>query len=238
MKNIPKVKTYPLDHLYFAHHNGKDAVALLINDLENVYVNISSGHIMDKNAEIVSSFLTVLKENNLDILLTDVDGNQQQRLSVARINDLLKILERKWTLNQVVEHRNQIISNNVSNIVSDLLGLNISTPSTPFRFSEKLGTTEIVVQAKKLELFKKFLLEYIKASFLTSHSIILSNGKDGQDYRVSRSLKKAKIIRTEQMKNNTFSVNVNKDGKLKINDVDINDYQRKQDLGFQKTFRF
>ena len=137
-----------------------------------------------------------------------------------------------------MEQRNHIISNNMSNIVSDLLGLNISNPSTPFKFSERLGTQEVIVPAKKLVLFKKSLLEYIKASLLVEPSLIITYGKDGQDYRVARSLRKAKIIQTEQMKNNAFSVNVSREGRLRVNDIDINEYQRKTESGFQKTFKF
>ncbi len=238
--NTPKVKTYPLEQLYLGYYNGKITVALLNDEFENRYSDVFSGRMynLDKKFEMISSFLTTLTENNLDILLTDADGIQQQQLSSAKINDLLKILERKRTLNQVIVQKNQIISTNVSNIVSDLLGLNISNPSTPFNFSEKLGTTEIIVPAKKLTIFKKYLLEYIKASLLTNPSLILTYNQTGQDYRIARSLKKAKIIQTKQMKNNQFSINVSKEGKLRINDIDINDYQRKQDLGFQKTFRF
>lgn len=241
MENAPKVKLYPLDQLYLVRFNKKPTVSILVEGQKSHFVDVFSGNIynsLDSGFEIVSSFLEALKENNLDILLTDSDGTQKQQLSLAKITDLLKLLERKRTLNQVMEQRNHIISNNMSNIVSDLLGLNISNPSTPFRFSERLGTQEVIVPAKKLVLFKKSLLEYIKASLLVEPSLIITYGKDGQDYRVARSLRKAKIIQTEQMKNNAFSVNVSREGRLRVNDIDINEYQRKTESGFQKTFKF
>lgn len=241
MDNTPKVKLYPLEQLYLVRFNNKAAVAILIEGRKSHFVDVISGNIynsLDNNFEIVSSFLDALKENNLDILLIDNNGNQKQQLSVAKITDLLKILERKRTLNQVMEQKNHIVSNNVSNIVSDLLGLNISNPSTPFRFSERLGTQEVIVPAKKLMLFKKSLLKYIEASLLAEPSFIITYSKDEQDYRVAKSLRKSKIIQTEKMKNNAFSVNVNREGKLKVNDKDINEYQRKFESGFQKTFKF
>ena len=189
MENAPKVKLYPLDQLYLVRFNKKTTVSILVEGQKSHFVDVFSGNIynsLDSDFEIVSSFLEALKENNLDILLTDSDGTQKQQLSLAKITDLLKLLERKRTLNQVMEQRNHIISNNMSNIVSDLLGLNISNPSTPFKFSERLGTQEVIVPAKKLVLFKKSLLEYIKASLLVEPSLIITYGKDVHDYRVER----------------------------------------------------
>ena len=240
MGNTPKVKLYPLDDLYLAKEKRKTTVCLQVDDKRPYYIDVLNGNIYNQDIDykIISSFLEALKENSLDILLTDSDGIQMQQLSSAKVADLLSLLERKKTLNQVVAQRNQLISNNVANLVSDLLGLNISTPSTPFKFSDKLKTKEVIVPAKKLTIFKKVFLEYVKASLLSEYNIIITYGPDGQDYRIARSLKKAKIMQTEQMKSNAFSLSCNKEGKLKINDLDINEYRKKQETGFQKTFRF
>lgn len=237
MKEAPRIKKYPLEQLYLVKLNNKMNVGLISEGQKNYFVDVFSGRTYEYGYEIVSSFLEALKKNNLDILLTDSDGSQQHQLSLLKIDDLLKILERERNLNLVLKQRNQVISNNVSNIISDLLGINISHSSTPFKFGERLGTQEIIIPAKKSILFKKFLLEYIKASLLVEPNIILTYEKKGQDYRIARSLRKAKIIQTEQMKSNSFSVMVSKEGKIRVNDLDINDYLGKQELGFQKIFK-
>ena len=236
-----KIKLYPLDQLYFGYYNKTATVGFLSENLERLFVEPGEQvHKPDFNEKFkpLSPFLDVLVENNLDVLLTDVDGKQLQQLSCAKINDLLRILWRKNNLNQVLEQKNEVISNNATNIISDLLGLNLSTPSTPFNFKERLGTNEIVVSAKKMFLFKKFLLEFIRASLIANPVVILTYEKGSPDYRILRSLKKAKIEQTEMMKNNTFSVNINQAGKIMVNDINVNEYQRNQEHGFQKTIKF
>ena len=93
MENAPKVKLYPLEQLYLVRFNKKTTVSILVEGQKSHFVDVFSGNIynsLDSDFEIVSSFLEALKENNLDILLTDSDGTQKQQLSLAKITDLLK----------------------------------------------------------------------------------------------------------------------------------------------------
>lgn len=229
-------RSFPLEKLYLISYNKKITVGVIGvgNRIVDVFNELHDSS--NTKFEIKALFLDVLKEYNLDILLTDSNGNQMQKISITKVVDLLKLLDKKQFLNQTDE-KNKIISNNAANIISDLLGINISKPSTNFNFSESLGTKEIIVSARKLKLFKQFLAKYIEIHLLAEPNVIMTYSKDGQDYRIVRALKLAKIKQTEQMKENTFTLIVNKEGKLKINDLDINEYRHKQDSGFQKVFK-
>lgn len=103
-----KIKLYPLDQLYFGYYDKTATVGFLSENLERLFVEPSEQvHKPDFNEKFkpLSPFLDVLVENNLDVLLTDVDGKQLQQLSCAKINDLLRILWRKNNLNQVLEQK-------------------------------------------------------------------------------------------------------------------------------------
>lgn len=225
------VAKYLLEDLYY-----KNNVVLWYDEFNNVFYNVLTG-VAIKCSEFPITFLDVLKANNLDILLTDIDGNQYKELNIEQINDFIKIMDRKKSLTQVNNGKNQIISNRTVNIISDLLGLNISNSILYFKLSEILGITEVVVSANKLAKFKRKLFEYIKASLLSDADIELIYEFEKKDYRIVNSLKAAKIIQTPQMKENNFIVSVSKSGKIKINNFEITSFFKQSEAGFQKKLK-
>ena len=168
------------------------------------------------------------------MLIVDSNGNPKQYLNVEEIKYILNILERRLSMPQIMIQRSNVISSNIVNIVSDLLGLNISEPSTPFKFKEQFDINEILTSAKKLKLFKKYLLEYIQASLIAEKRIRLVYEVGARDYRITRSLNKAKIASSSRLNQNIFSLDADLEGKIKVNDVDIKEYPKE----FQKTIKF
>lgn len=234
-----KVKKYPIDSLYLGLVDDKRKVAFL--DENGIYhstylVSSTADANFNNKFKVVSLFEEILKQNGLDVLITDSNGNLKQYLSIEEIKYLLEILRRKLTLPQITIQRSNIISNNVVNIVSDLLGLNISAPSTPFKFQEKFDINEILVSAKKIKLFKKYLLDYVQATLIADKSIRLVFEVGARDYRITRSLNKAKILQSNKLNQNVFSLSANLEGSIKVNDVDIKEIPKEQ--GFQKTIKY
>lgn len=238
-----KVHSYPIDKLYSGILNGKNIV-VFVSDLEgknlirpltvNEYdiVNIDS-------IEIVEPFLETLRKADLDVFLTDQNGLQKKEISAQQIADLNKVLYRKRTLDEHYAKRNRLLSNNVACVVSDLLGLNVRTnPSTAFGFDQVMPINEIVVSAQKLQNFKSYLINYLEVGFLTEGSVIVTKEEDVCDYRVLRALKRSKIKRTEELKENNFEVRAKDTGQITVNGVDIKEYSKRQESGFQKVIHF
>ena len=73
---------------------------------------------------------------------------------------------------------------------------------------------------------------------MTETNVIVRFGNGLIDYKILRSLNKAGIKQTDQMKQNSFLINIGNDGKILINGIDINEYNKKQNTGFQKTIKF
>lgn len=226
------MKSYPIDSLFIVMVDGIKKI--VYKDVSNRYYDLDSNEIND--FKFIDYFEEILKENELDLLITDISGNPKKNYTKEEINFLFKILERKASLSQQNLQRKQIISVNVANIISDLLGLNIKISSnTPFKFDDLLGVDEVLVPARKLKLFKMNMIKYLRASLIDEEKLSIKYDDVEKDYRVTRSLNKAGIKETERLSKHTFSVTLS-NGKLRINDVDIQKYQK--DQGFQKTIKF
>lgn len=233
------IKKYPIDNLYLGLVDEKKKVAFL--DDHGVYHNVHPTSakldaLFDGKFKLVSSLKEVLTQNELSALVIDSNGNPKQYLNIEEIKYLLNVLERKLSMSQMMLQRSNIISNNVVNVVSDLLGLNISSPATPFKFYEKFDINEILISAKKLKLFKKYLFEYVQSSLIAEKNVRLVFEVGARDYRITRSLNKAKILQGNKLNQNIFSVAVDLEGHIKVNDVDIKEYPKEQ--GFQKTIKY
>ncbi len=226
------MKSYPVDSLLVGIVDGIKKV-IYIDEFKKCY-DLDSNEI--KNFKFIDYFEEIIKDNEIDLLITDTSGNPKKNLTKEEINSLFKILEKKASFSQQILQRKQIISVNVANIISDLLGLNIKiSPNTPFRFDELLGVDEVLVPAKKLKLFKMNMAKYLRASLIDEEELLIKYNDDSKDYRVTRSLNKAGIKESERLNSNTFSLSLS-NGKLRINDIDIQKYQK--DQGFQKTIKF
>ena len=230
-------KKYPVDSLCFGLVDDKKKIAFL--DDFGVYhsTNLSNARadvIFNEKFKYISSLKEALVKHDLNMLIVDSNGNPKQYLNVEEIKYILNILERRLSMPQIMIQRSNVISSNIVNIVSDLLGLNISEPSTPFKFKEQFDINEILTSAKKLKLFKKYLLEYIQASLIAEKRIRLVYEVGARDYRITRSLNKAKIASSSRLNQNIFSLDADLEGKIKVNDVDIKEYPKE----FQKTIKF
>ena len=233
------LKKYPIEDLSFGLVDEKRKVAFIDND--GMYHNVfPTSQIVNQKFndkfKYISSFKEILKQYGFDILLVDKNGNQKQYLSLNEIKYLLDILERKLSMSQIMAQRCMVVSGNIVNITSDLLGLNISTPATPFKFQKEFDINEILVSAKKLKLFKKYLFDYINASLIAEKKIRLVFEVGARDYRIARSLNKAKIIQSSRLNQNIFSVEANLEGQIKVNDVDVKEYRQEKE--FQKIIKF
>ncbi len=240
---VYKVHSYPIDKLYSGISNGKNIVVFVPNlEGENLIrpLTINEYDIVNvDNIEIVEPFIETLKKADLDVFLTDQNGLQKKEISVQQIVDLNKVLYRKRTLDEHYAKRNHLLSNNVACVVSDLLGLNVaSNPSTMFGFDKIMPINEIIVSAQKLQNFKTYLINYLEVGFLTEGSVIVTKEGDICDYRVLRALKKSKIKKTEELKANDFAVTAKGTGQITVNGLDIKEYSKKQENGFQKVIHF
>ncbi len=230
-------KKYPVDSLCFGLVDDKKKIAFL--DDFGVYHNTNlfnarADVIFNEKFKYISSLKEALVKHDLNMLIVDSNGNPKQYLNIEEIKYILNILERRLSMSQIMIQRSIVISSNIVNIVSDLLGLNISEPSTPFKFKEQFDINEILTSAKKLKLFKKYLLEYIQASLIAEKRIRLVYEVGARDYRITRSLNKAKIASSSRLNQNIFSLDADLEGKIKVNDVDIKEYPKE----FQKTIKF
>lgn len=225
-------KKYPLTQLYLDTSQRKIKVGLY-DEEQNKYFDLANNNITNTFQPTIS-FLEALEKNKLDILITDIDGNQMGQLSASKIEDLIKILERKRNMKQNIKSKSDVISSIVVDVVSDLLGLNISISKTRFNFKDRLKTVEVIVPAKKLQLFKEYLLECLEASWLTDFGIYLTYETSAYDYRISRSLNKAKI-KQDRIRENNFTVYANQNGEIRVNNVPINGYSEREK---QKIIKF
>ena len=235
---MAKIKTYSINDLYFGLVDDKRRIGIL--DKEGIYHNFyyvsqKADEAFNEKFKVIASLKDILIKTGLDVLLLDKNGNPKEFLKSEEIRYLLNILERRLSMSQVILQRSNVISSNVVNIVSDLLGLNVSTPATPFKFQEKFDINEILISAKKLKQFKKYLFDYVQASLIAEKSVRLVFEVGARDYRIARSLNKAKIIQSSRLNQNIFSVDANLEGRIKVNDVDIKEYPKEK--GFKKTIK-
>ena len=80
------------------------------------------------------------------------------------------------------------------------------------------------------------MLDYVQASLIADKSIRLVFEVGARDYRITRSLNKAKILQSNKLNQNIFSLSANLEGSIKVNDVDIKEIPKEQ--GFQKTIKY
>lgn len=234
-----KLGSYAVERLYLGNLNGKLKIAYLLENKIGGCAFVNPNYVIEHldDFEIIDQILPVLKQNDLDILLTDVNGNVKNGLSVNEISYLLKILERKINSSLANAKKTETLSRNVACIISDLLGFNVEVNPDSFDFSDIINS-EILISAKKLSLFKRYMKDYTQASLIAENTIILSCTEDGRDYRISRALNKAHIPLTEKLRANTFSLRVDRSGKITVNGSDLEEYKREKDVGFQKVIKF
>ena len=149
----------------------------------------------------------------------------------------MKITERKLLLSQSTLQKIHFASTHLSQIISDLLGLNVTVkPNSKYRFSDKLDISTVLVPAKKLEMFKGSLISFIEASLLSDDSAYFTYEVGNRDYRISRSLNNARIPQDGRIKQNIFSVSLDEKGKIAVNGKNIKDYFYEE--SFQKIIKF
>ena len=239
------VKKYGLEQLYVGTFKEKNRIAYY-DDISKMYINFS---ILNRSEEYDKRFdeefvvdkplSEALEKENLTILLTDSNGNRKKELSFFEINDILIAISRKKILSSSTLGKQAVIAKNITDLVSDMLGLNSeNNPSTSPIFLRNFDISYSIVPAKKLKEFKQNLYEYISISLMTETNVIVRFGNGLIDYKILRSLNKARIKQTDKMKQNSFLINIGNDGKILINGIDINEYNKKQNTGFQKTIKF
>lgn len=238
-------RKYELNQLYLGKHNNYVKIAYY-DENSGRYVNVlipnrteTYNKKFDEEFEVELPLEEVLKNENLEILITDSNGVKRTELSPVELNGLLVVLSKKKKLSPSLLQKQGLIAENIVNIICDLLGLNSeNTPSTSFKFLKNFDINYSIIPAKKLQEFKKNLYAYIDAALMTEASFIVRYGQGVFDYRILRSLNKANIKQTDQMKQNSFLINASNDGRILINGIDINEYNKKQNNGFQKTIKF
>ena len=227
------MKKYPIEQLYLIDINGKKIIALFD---DNECFEINSGKKIE-NYKIIDSLKNILIAQNLDIFIIDINGNLKEVLNINDIEFLYQVLQKKLSLPVASLQRMQALSNKLANIISDLLGLNVTVnPSTPFNFVNSFDITEVVVSAKKLAQFKFYLSKYLRAYLIANKSVEIIYEVGARDYRINRALNKSRIMISEKIKENIFSIAVMPDGKIMINGIDIRKINVNQ--GFQKTINF
>ena len=236
---------YPLEKLFVAKVEGNDLIVIQINTPSGVFyrnaLNLSYTdsvkHYSAGEITIIEPFKETVLQNGLSILLKDAYGNDKQNFTVGEISQIAKTIGALKKLNPNQISYIQRTSGSITNIISDLLGLNVKTnPSSTAKVMEERTIHNVVVPASKLVLFKRTLAKYLSASFLTERVAIISNYSDCQDYRIARALHIAKIKTTNELQKNIFSVRADLEGNIKIDDVDV--YKRGVEQGFQKRIQF
>ena len=223
------MKSYPIESLCYGFVNNNKTV-VYIDEFKRCY-DLNFNEV--KDFKFIDYFEEIIHENDLDLLVTDIHGNPKKNLTKDEIIFLEKMVERKSLLPQQVLERKRIISVNIANIISDLLGLNIDLrSSTPFKFIETNG---ILVPARKLRLFKINMAKYIRSSIVSNEVITIRYDDTERDYRIKRSLNKAGIKESDKLKENKFSLSL-VNGKIKINDIEAQKYQQEQ--SFQKVIKY
>ena len=226
------MKKYLIEQLYLIDINGKKVIALF-DDSE--CIEIKTGKKIE-NYKIIDSLKNILINQNLDIFIVDVNGNLKEVLNIDEIEFLYQVLQKKLSFSQTGLQRIQSLSNNITNIISDLLGLNVTiNPNTPFNLVGLFDITEVVVSAKKLVQFKYYLAKYIRAYLIANKNIEITYEVGARDYRVTKALNKSKIMISENIRKNIFTLTVT-DGKIFINGIDVKKININQ--GFQKTINF
>lgn len=238
-ETMSRLGFYAVDRLYCGNLNGKLRIAYLLENKIGGNAFVNPGQIVERldNFEILDQLAIVLKQNDLDILITDVNGNAKNKLSLEEIAYLLKILDRKINLSLVTAKKADALSKNVACVISDLLGFNVNVNPSTYDFSGIMNN-EILISAKKLSLFKRYMKDYTQASLIAENTLIFSCTTDSRDYRISRALNKARIPLTKKLCANTFSLRVDRSGKIMVNGSDLDDYKKEKEVGFQKVIKF
>lgn len=223
------MKIIPLDILYIGQIN--NTIKTVCLEQNGSYYDVSLNKL--SNVKIIKSFEEAIKENGLELLVTDQNGNLKQYLTKDEINLLFKTLNRKLMLNSQIVHKIYSLSSSLTNIICDLLGLNVLIrPNTNYKLARRFDVNEIVVPAKKLRLFKKSLVDYISAMILSKQDISLIYETTERSKQIISCLNKAGIVENENLRNNTFSF-IYKDGRLTINEDPFT-----KDKELQKIIKF
>lgn len=227
------MKKYPIEQLYLIDINGKKVIALLD---ENECVEVNSGKKI-VNYRIIDSLKNILIAQNLEIFIIDINGNLKDVLNISDIQFLYQVLQKKLTLSVAALQRIKVLSNNITNIISDLLGLNVTVnPNTQFNLANSFDIAEVVVSAKKLAKFKYYLSKYLRAYLIANKNVEVIYEVGSRDYRITKALNEAKIMVSESIKQNIFTLSTTVDGKILVNGIDIRKININQ--GFQKTINF
>lgn len=235
-------RVYPIEQIYVGNYQGKIKVVHYEEKLG--YINLSSrksaarfSEKFNEKFQCISLLRDFLKNNGLEALIINKDGNCKQYFKFQETYYIMKVLERRILFSQSNVQRIHFTSLHLAQIISDLLGFNITiTPNTEYSFSEKLYISEVLVSGQKLDLFKKILISFIEVSLISGDSVVFTYEVGNRDYRISRSLNNAKIPQDGMINQNVFSVSLDENGKIKVNDVDIQEYV--DEKGFQKTIKF
>lgn len=223
------MKIIPLDILYIGQIN--NTIKTVCLEQNGSYYDVSLNKL--SNAKIIKSFEEAIKENGLELLVTDQNGNLKQYLTKDEINLLFKTLNRKLMLNSQIVHKIYSLSSSLTNIICDLLGLNVLIrPNTNYKLARRFDVNEIVVSAKKLRLFKKSLVDYISAMIISKQDISLTYDQIERSKQIISCLNKAGIVENENLKDNTFSF-IYKEGRLTINEDPFT-----KDKELQKIIKF
>lgn len=239
------LRKYDLSQLYYGTFNGK-YMAAYYDEMKKMYINISVlnrsksyDEMFDQKFSNIRPLSEVIEEFDIKILLVDQNGKEKKQLNITEINNILITILRKKNLSLHALSKQSLIAENISNITCDLLGLNSeNTPCTNPNFLKNFNINYSIVPAKKLQDFKRYLQEFIKIALMDEFTIVIKYEKGLYDYKILRSLNKSGIKNNEQIQKNSFIINASNDGKILINGIDINDYNKKQNVDFQKIIKF
>ena len=95
------MKIIPLDILYIGQIN--NTIKTVCLEQNGSYYDVSLNKL--SNVKIIKSFEEAIKENGLELLVTDQNGNLKQYLTKDEINLLFKTLNRKLMLNSQIVHK-------------------------------------------------------------------------------------------------------------------------------------
>ena len=214
-----RVIKYPLNKLYYVIMHGYKQIALSCETGNRLGFKCFDSEGINYKVEVIDSLQNTLKENDLEVLLLNPNGEQKQYLSSDDIDFIEYTIKKREKITEYDSSKYSKISSKMVNIACDLLGFNISVnPSTNLNLNNRFNINEVIVSASKLKIFKNTLYHFVSSSLLTEQSIILLNNGTGLDYRISRALKVAKIDK-EKIKENTCNLLGRKDGSIEINGI-------------------
>lgn len=226
--NKDKATKYRLDQIYL-YGNDKQVVVKNCND-DFEYIKIMptfyfSTKFNSDNSPLLIPITEFITRCKIDPFLFNSNGQKKEVLSVSEIEIILDRITKYEKTPISALQSTSLLSKQIVDIISDLLGLNISVrPNSQLNLAQAFDITDVAVPRIKIDIFKKSLYEYLNSTLIYENGVIITKDEKHCDYHVSRSLKIAGIKNTQSILKNCFTLSANTNGidNVKINGIPVN----------------